>query len=260
MPAARAGGSERSNQAQTILDALKAALRTRGIRYREIGARIGLSEASVKRVLSRGTLSVARLGAICDAVDIELGELVRIAREQRGRPRELSLSQERALAAQPTLMLVFHLLRHGWRADEIVREYALDRPALVRALARLDRLRLIELLPGDKVRLQVPDDFGWRRDGPVRQRYIVRAMSEFLRHGFAAAGEVLSFEVRELSDASSALLQRRLQRLEREFREMAEIDAALPAARRRSAGMMLAMRPWVFSLADSLRRRRERVA
>src|SRR3546814_12738948 len=60
-------------------------------------------------------------------------------------------------------------------------------------------------------------------------------------------------EVRELGDSSIAVLRRKLEHLAAEFREMAAIDATLPPARRRSAGMLLALRPWVFSLLDSLR-------
>src|SRR3546814_15257085 len=60
-------------------------------------------------------------------------------------------------------------------------------------------------------------------------------------------------DVRELGDSSIAVLRRKLEHLAAEFREMAAIDAPLPPARRRSAGMLLALRPWVFSLLDSLR-------
>src|SRR3546814_5724575 len=60
-------------------------------------------------------------------------------------------------------------------------------------------------------------------------------------------------EVRELGDSSIAVLRRKLEHLAAEFREMAAIDATLPPERRRSAGMLLALRPWVFSLLDSLR-------
>src|SRR3546814_11692075 len=60
-------------------------------------------------------------------------------------------------------------------------------------------------------------------------------------------------EVRELGDSSIAVLRRKLEHLAAEFREMAAIDATLPPARRRSAGMLLALRTWVFSLLASLR-------
>src|SRR3546814_19547414 len=60
-------------------------------------------------------------------------------------------------------------------------------------------------------------------------------------------------EVRELGDSSIAVLRRKLEHLAAEFREMAAIDATLPPARRRSAGMLVALRARVSSLHDSLR-------
>src|SRR3546814_17662902 len=70
---------------------------------------------------------------------------------------------------------------------------------------------------------------------------------------FGGRDALLVMEVRELGDSSIAVLRRKLEHLAAEFREMAAIDATLPPARRRSAGLLLALRPRVFSLLDSLR-------
>jgi len=93
----------------------------------------------------------------------------------------------------------------------------------------------------------------WREGGPVRIRYAQAATREFLRDPFHGREALLAMEVRELGDSSLAVLQRKLEHLAIEFREMALVDAGLPREQKSSVGMLLALRPWVFSLLDSLR-------
>jgi transcriptional regulator with XRE-family HTH domain len=94
-----------------ILANVKVALRTRGITYAQLAGRIGLSEASVKRVLSRGTLSLRRLEQICDAIGTSVPEMAQLMRGSSAeRVEELTLDQEKALAADPRLLACFHLV------------------------------------------------------------------------------------------------------------------------------------------------------
>lgn len=70
---------------------------------------------------------------------------------------------------------------------------------------------------------------------------------EFLQSLFGAEREALHFRAAELSAASCRILQRKLDRLVAEFRDLADLDSALPSAAKRNVGFLLAMRPWVFS-------------
>lgn len=239
--------------AERLLAALKGTLKQRGMRYADLARALGVSEPTVKRMLSQGRIDLGRLERICEALELDFFELARIARGARDLRGRLSLGQEQALAQQPQLMIVFHLLCQDWTVAQIRSEFGLDAPATVRLLVTLDRLHLIELLPADRVRLRVPRDFAWREDGPVRARYLREASHEFLRDPFEGRDALLAMEIRELGDASMALLRRRLERLVAEFNECADLDVGLPPGRRRSVGLLLAMRPWAFSLLESLR-------
>lgn len=56
---------------ETLVKALKRELRMRGITYRVLATRIGLSEASVKRMFSQRSIDIRRLDAILEAVGAE---------------------------------------------------------------------------------------------------------------------------------------------------------------------------------------------
>jgi hypothetical protein len=241
--------------AQRLVEALKQCLRARGMTYAMLARELRLSEASVKRLFSRGTFTLARVEEVLRVLDLDLVELARMARGGDGGPAELSVEQETVLARDERLLSVFWLLLNGWRFGDIVEEFAITRTELTLALAKLERARLIDWDAGERVRLRVAKDFAWRAGGPVKKAYGLRVTAEFLRSRFAGPLEWLRFEARDLSPASAAMLRRRLERLVAEFGELAEVDSTLPARKREGVGLLLACRPWEFSVVNALKKR-----
>src|SRR6185295_3369128 len=143
-----------------------------------------------------------------------------------------------------------------WTFAEILEAYAVTKPELTLAFARLARVRLIDWGPGERARLLVGRDFRWRSAGPVKKAYGNRVMQELLKGRFDGPAELLRFEARDVSEESAAVMRRRLERLAAEFNELAEIDASLPARRRRGFGVLLACRPWEFSAMIALKKRK----
>ncbi|HEX4882883.1 MAG TPA: helix-turn-helix domain-containing protein [Casimicrobiaceae bacterium] len=244
------------NDARRLVDALKQVVRLRGLTYAALAKRLGLSEASVKRLFSQGRFTLARLEQCCAAVDIDVLELARLAHGREGASAELTLAQETALAGDARLMAVFYLVVNGWTAAEIVERYQLSAVQCTGLLARLDRLGLIDLMPGDRVRLRVPGDVRLRPDGPIRRRHGKRALEDFLAPQFDRAGGAFAFEFRELSPASFEVLKRKLLRLADEIHQLADVDAHLPPAQRETIGVALGIRPWSMESAIELPARR----
>jgi transcriptional regulator with XRE-family HTH domain len=239
-----------------IIFALKRALRARGITYAMLAKRIGLSEPSVKRILSRGSLSLPRLERICEAAGVSMEELVRPV---PGAPAEtsstLTAAQESALAADPQLLGCFYLLTNGHTPKEVATELHADEKLLRRWLVKLDNLHLVELRARLGARLRVRAPISWRDDGPIRKTYERQVREEFMTSDFQGTEATLLFRSAELSEASRQVMQRKLARLTADFNELAELDRHLPSREKRSVAVMLACRPWVFSMFDGLKRR-----
>jgi len=239
------------NQTQDLLDALKRCLRARGLGYRHVATALELSEASVKRLFSEGSFSVRRLEAVCRMMDITLFDLTRMTNMRDAAERRvLSLDQERALARDPYLLQCFYMLLNGWTAPQIEREYGLGEPRLVKLLTTLDRLRLVELMPGNRVRLLTARNIDWRPGGPVRALYEKRMRRLFLEGEAGTDDEAFRFASGELSKASMNIMQRHIDRLLRSFEELVELDTSLPREARQNTGLMLALRPWEMRLIE----------
>lgn len=238
-----------TNQTNQLIAALKHCLKAKGISYRQLAEQLQLSEASVKRIFARRSFTLNRLEHICRVLDISLYELAKMSSLAKDSlPRQLSPAQEQALADDPIVLTYLYLLLNGWQPDKINSRYQLDNLKSTRLLAALDRLKLIELQPYNKVRLLVARDLQWRPNGPVRRRYEQQVKMMFIDDSFTAPGHLLRLETAELSSASVSILQRRLTQLSEHFAELAELDLATESTDKKGVGLLVALRPWVFDM------------
>jgi transcriptional regulator with XRE-family HTH domain len=242
--------------ASRFVDALKKSVRARGLTYAELARRLRLSEASVKRMFSRGTFTLARIEEVLAAVELDLYEVARLSRGAAAGPPQLTHEQELGLARDERLIAVFWLLLNGWGFEQILEDFSITRTELTIVFARLEKLKLISWGPRDRARLLVARDFVWRPGGPAKKAYGRRAMAEFLQARFDAGHELLRFETRELSPESAAAFKTKLERLVAEFKELADADSTLPSGRRIGFAMLAACRPWAFSAVTALKRRK----
>lgn len=237
------------NQTSHLLTALKKCLRARGISYRDVATELDISESSVKRIFAEETFTLKRLEEVCAIANISIYDLAKMTRmHDQDEIKILSLQQERSLADDPLLFTCFYLLLNGWSADRIANEYDLNKPAVTKLLTTLDKLKLIELLPMNKVRLLTARTINWRKGGPVRKKYEQQVMAEFLNSKFDGTNTLLRFESTELSATTISIISKKIDALIREMEDLAEADTLLPATERSHTGLMIAFRPWTFSL------------
>jgi transcriptional regulator with XRE-family HTH domain len=229
-----------------IVVELKRALRERGLTYSAVARQLAVSLATVKRLFSSGDFSLERVERICELLGVSLRELLERAAERGAPTNQLTLAQEREIVADPKLFLVTWLVLNRMTAEDISRLYRFSEREIVGCLIRLDRLRVIELQPGNRVRLLVSRRFSWRPGGPV-QRYIhEKLLREFLASAFVGAPEEFFFHGAMVSDAVHAQLKRVLQNAARECMELIERERAAPEGRH-GAAFVLALRPWGYS-------------
>ena len=235
------------SQTNQWIDTLKRCLKARGFTYKDVAIALELSEASIKRLFSGRSFSLARLEQICRLMDMSFSDLARLNdRKYQERQTTLSASQEAALADDAILLSYFYLLLNGWGIERIADRFALAKPRQIRLLAKLDMLGLIELQPGNRIRRLTARRIHWRRGGPVRRLYEREVKQAFLKDDFSEGVANFGFESAELAPESARLILRRLIRLTQEFDELAELDVNLKPSEKRGYGLMVALRPWAY--------------
>ena len=240
-----------------LVNTLKRHLKSQGFTYRSLGEALQLSEPSVKRMFATRRMGVDRLIEISHLLGFTLAELSQEAALGESRLHLLTEAQERELVSEVPLLLVAVCALNQWEMGDIVRVYQLTEHECVRLLVRLDRLRLIHFLPGNRIRLNVARDFDWLPDGPIRMFFRHKGMSDFLRSEFRGGDEVLAFSHGMLSAAAVARMHAEIRKLRQKFAELHKESLDTPLAKRHGTGLLLALRDWELVAFASLRRTAE---
>ena len=225
---------------------LKRALREQGLTYARVARALDLSLATVKRRFARGDFSLERFERICELAGVGLRELLERAEEHSAPTRQLTLTQEREIVADARLFLVTWLVLNRMPFEEILRGYRFSERELLRYFIRLDRLKVIELQPGNRARLLVSRRFSWRPGGPVQRYLHQRLLREFLASHFTGTQEDFVFHGARVSREVLAQLKRVQQNAARECMELIEQDRS-PLSTRLGAAFVLALRPWAYT-------------
>jgi transcriptional regulator with XRE-family HTH domain len=240
---------------QTLIDLIKAELKTAGISYAQLARELGLSESSVKRMFAAGgEMPLSRLDELCRVLKTDFAELSQRLSQSQPLRLELSLQQEREVVADEKLLLMAICCLSQWSYEQIVATYRLSEADATRAMAHLDRLGIIELRPLNRYRLQVAKTFRWRPHGPVMQFFRDSVMQDFFNGGFDGDGELMMLVHGQLSPGMARELRDRLQRVAEDFARQHLLDQKLPDAEKRQFTLVMGMRCWLFERFAHLQR------
>jgi AcrR family transcriptional regulator len=238
----------------SLVHTLKVAVRQAGMTYADVARELGMSESNVKRLFSTGKFSLEQFGAVSNLIGLAFSDLARLHESSRRRITRLTRAQEQALVDDTLLLLAAVCVRNHWRMEDMVRLYRVTHVDCIRLFAQLDRLKIIELLPGERYRLLVAEDFSWIPGGPIEQFFESEILSEFLDADFAQPFAFRRYLGGAIAPASAAQLQTKIDELSREFAQLHARDAALPVSERTNFGIVMAMRPWELGAFSALRR------
>jgi len=242
------------NEIDQLVSTLKRRLKIQGMTYRDLAQSLGISEASVKRMLSSGRVSLERMVDISHLLGFTLAELAHEAAIGERLLHTLTEMQEKELVADIRLLLVAVCVLNQWELRDIIGTYTLSEAECIQGLVKLDRLRLIQLLPGNRIRLNVARDFEWRAKGPIRTFFQSQGLNDFLCSDFARDDEAMAFSHAMLTESAAARMLVELRKLRQKFAELHEESLAAPLSKRRGTGLLLAMREWEIAAFTDFRR------
>jgi transcriptional regulator with XRE-family HTH domain len=238
-----------------LVDALKASLKRRGRTYAEVAVALGVSEATVKRDLSKRTLGLDRFAQICEAVGVTLEELTEQIEARAELTEALTYEQEQTIVGDPKLWLVSLCVLNHWTFDEIHERYDIAKPELTRHLLTLDGMNVLELHSENRIRLRLARNFRWLPDGPFIKTFREKLAKEFFEGVFDDQHEQFRLVAASLSQSSKQLVLARMRQLAEEVATMHVKDQRVPRKDKSNVTCVVALRDWEPHVFRALQRK-----
>jgi len=158
-----------------ILRTIKDTLKARGVTYRDLAGRMGIPESTLKKMLSAKDLSFKRLAAICEAVELDLADVLASVAGRPVQTVSFTPSQEASFKENPSAFgFYWKLVFERESPATIAAANGLSGRATFRYLRQLDSMGLIELHPGNVVRLPYIRPVRWDMTSPFVQSLVRR--------------------------------------------------------------------------------------
>ncbi len=233
-----------SSEVSQLVATIKRELKAQGFKYRDLAKAMQISEASIKRIFADESFSVSRLAEVGRFLGYTLAELLQLAANDLPQLDCLTTEQEQQLVSDDTLLLVAVCAINHWSLDEILQVYDIAKSAAIRRLRILDRMGVIELLPGDRIRRRTRRDFAWIQDGPIRRYFLKHGVGDFIAGPFEPSDESFEFAHGMLTPAAQAEIKLELRRLRAKLASLHDQSVAVPVADKSGVGLLLGLRRW----------------
>ena len=242
-------------QSSGIIKELKSQLKVHRVTYRDLAQELGLSESAVKQMFASGNMTLTRLDRICEILGYDLGALVQMTDDAGKQLQSLSIEQENELISDSKLLLVAYCIVNHWTFAEILDRYELTEVEGIRYLVRLDRMKLIELLPGNRVKPLISSNFNWQPDGPIESYFQKEVQGPFFNSDFNDEGCMRLVKNGDISVVARQQILERMRSLGQVFDDTVREEKALQFDQRQGTTMVLAIRHWEFQAFKALERK-----
>jgi transcriptional regulator with XRE-family HTH domain len=160
-----------SSEFKLVINYIRKLMKERGMTYKELARRLNISESGVKKILNGGDASFGRLTEIARALGLTLSDLLSGLEKPKSTKTQFSpKQQEYFLKHMDVFRFFFRLVIERASLARIEKEEGLSKAESFSYLRRLDDLKIIQLLPGDEVRLpplSAVKNFG---EGPLLEK------------------------------------------------------------------------------------------
>ncbi len=242
-------------QSTRLIDELKSQLKLRGLTYRALAQELELSESTIKQMFASGNMTLNRLDAICEILGLDISALAQMADDSSRQLQSLTIDQEAELVGDTKLLLVAYCIVNNWSFTEILERYDLTEPEGIRYLARLDRMKLIELLPGNRVKPLISSNFDWQPNGPIENYFNKEVQGPFFNSSFKNDACLRLVKLGDISVVARQQILERMHALGQIFDDTVREEKSLQLEQRQGTTMVLAIRNWMFQAFVALERK-----
>jgi len=232
------------SQTNQIILTLKKTLKAKGYKYVDVAKYLHISESSIKRQFTQGDISLARLEKICELLELDISDLLELVHLQNMQVEQLTFAQERKIVSDVKLMLVAVSVLNNLTFEEIHQIYNFKEPDLIKLLLQLEKINLLQLNPGNKIKTLISRTFQWQTNGPIQQYFENHIQEDYFDCQFNNSGELRIVINGMISSISNQIMHKKIKQVAQSFNDFAYKDQTIGFDKRYGTTMVLAIRPW----------------
>lgn len=224
-----------------LIEALKSLLKQQKKTYKDVAEWLNLSEGSVKRLFSKSDMSIERLLLILSHLGRDMNDLVSVMNANSRQISQITKEQEQELIEDIPAMLTAVAVLSNLGIDEIVEHYQLDEVIVEQALLKLDKMRILSLMPNNHYQLNVHPNFRWLAGGPIQHFFMNNLAASFIGDQLQDNDELLLLSGM-LGQDSIKRLTWLIDEFTQRFQQLNIADRALPLAEKDATFVVLSKR------------------
>jgi transcriptional regulator with XRE-family HTH domain len=149
------------------LQIIKNKAKSQGLTQNDLAEKLGVSLPTIKRWYAGGTITLESLKLLVNQVGLSLTEVFSSIEESTLETFHYTEDQEYFFSTNPAYLAYFDNLLIGNTPSQIQKKFHMSEKKTVQYLSKLDKLKLIEWLPKNKVRFLVKGEPVWKSGGPL---------------------------------------------------------------------------------------------
>lgn len=223
---------------------IKNKARAKGISQAQLAQSLNVSLPTIKRWFGGGTLTIQSLQQLSAEIGISLTEIFSSIEESSTQGFAYTNEQELFFSNSLEYLAFFDNLLRGHSPAKIQKKFKINDKKLVMYLSKLDKLKLIEWLPKNKVKLLVNGEPIWRKDGLLSKKLRNDIFKDFLDIEDKSKSH---FYLHDYTDEDRVELERKITDL-LDFARRANARAKSKIEVAKSAGIYLSLQNFRWSV------------
>lgn len=198
---------------QDVMEGLKEILKKRRLSYKDVATAINLSESSVKRLFNAKDGQLGKIESLCEWLEIQFSDLSDLIEEAQDDTYITNPEQENAFLKTPGALQFFvELKEYNQSVEQIEHKHGLSKKSVQKYLTLLEKLKLIEQHPENKIKVLIKGFFSINDNGELAKKLLRSSMANITDYTIAviekknsSGGQKSSMKIGELLFTKSSL-------------------------------------------------------
>jgi transcriptional regulator with XRE-family HTH domain len=168
-------------RSEKVLEIFKKELKNKKLKYEDLAVKLGMSLSGLKKSLASRDLSLARLQAICDVLDLSLVQVLTMADDSKVQDVYLTAEQESLLLRNPEVFHLYWKLRfEGMQLHQYIQNAKATREEVRNRLRKLEKVGLVKIDARGELEFSDRGMIRWNNYGPLVEHLNRKWSSELI--------------------------------------------------------------------------------